>query len=157
MQWAVFAASTAIATTLWLPGEAAQPAATAASATSAPFAPSGEAISFEQYRDWRLNFIERRQSELAVELAGADLPALQKTRLEHSKAYFDWFAGLPAADRDRRFRERFDRIDANHDGQIDQGERDAWRDRQRAFYHRDRTERPSAEAAAQHHTEAAAH
>jgi hypothetical protein len=153
MKWVVLAASTAITATLWLPGEAAQPAAPEAAALSAP---TGEAISFEQYRDWRLSFIERRQIELAVELAATDLPALQKTRLEHSKAYFDWFAGLPAAERDRRFRERFDRIDANHDGQIDQGERGAWRERQRAFYHRDRTQRPSAEAAPQHPTEAAA-
>jgi len=143
MRWVVLAATTAIAATLWLPGEAAQPAAPAASPAA-----STESISFEQYRDWRLNLIERRQSELAVELAAADLPALQKTRLEHNKAYYDWLAGLPAADRDRRFRERFDRIDANHDGQIDQGERTAWHDRQRAFYHRDRTPRPSAEAAA---------
>src|SRR5580765_5727572 len=154
MKWVVFVASTVIAATLWLPSKAAQPAAPE---TAAPAAPSGEAISFEQYRDWRVNFIERRQSELAVELTGTGLPALQKNRLEHSKAYFDWFAGLPAADRDRRFRERFDRIDANHDGRIDEAERDAWRDRQRAFYHRDRTERPSAEAAPQHPTEAAAH
>ena len=139
MRWVVLAATTAIAATLWLPGEAAQPAAPAASA---------ESISFEQYRDWRLNLIERRQSDLAVELAAADLPAPQKTRLEHQKAYYDWLAGLPAADRDRRFRVRFDRIDANHDGQIDPAERSAWHDRQRAFYHRDRTPRPSAEAAA---------
>ena len=139
MRWVVLAATTAIAATLWLPGEAAQPAAPAASA---------ESISFEQYRDWRLNMIERRQSELAVELAAPDLPALQKTRLEHSKAYYDWLAGLPAAERDRRFRERFDRIDANHDGQIDPAERSAWHDRQRAFYHRDRTPRPAAEPAA---------
>jgi hypothetical protein len=160
MKWVVFAASTAIAATLWLPGEAAQPAAPVASAPSsaaAPSATSDEAITFEQYRDWRLNFIERRQSELAVELAASDLPAAQKTRLEHSKAYFDWFAGLPAAERDRRFRERLDRIDTNHDGQIDQDERGVWRDRQRAFFHRDRTERPSAEAAPQHPTAAAAH
>jgi hypothetical protein len=139
MRWVVLAATTAITATLWLPGEAAQPAAPAASAQS---------ISFEQYRDWRLNMIERRQSGLAVELAAADLPALQKTRLERSKAYYDWLAGLPAADRDRRFRERFDRIDANHDGQIDPAERSVWRDRQRAFFHRDRTPGPSAEAAA---------
>src|SRR5690348_15051351 len=98
MRWVVFAATAAIAATLWLPGEAAQPAAPAASA---------EVISFEQYRDWRLNFIERRRSELAVELAGAELPAWQKARLEHTKAYFDWFAGLPAADQEHRFRERF--------------------------------------------------
>lgn len=145
MRWVILAASTAIAAALWLPAEAAQPALAAA---SVPSAASGDWISFEQYRDWRLHFIERRQSELAVELAAGDLPAPQKARLLHTKAYFDWFAGLPEADRDRRFRERFDRIDANHDGQIDPGERGAWRERQRAFYHRDRTtEEPRAEAA----------
>jgi hypothetical protein len=54
---------------------------------------------------------------------------------------------LPEADRDRRFRERFDRIDANHDGTIDQTERAAWRDKQRAFYGRNRAigQEPAAE------------
>ena len=131
MKWTLLAASAAIAATLWLPSEAAQP--------TAPPAAAGEVITFEQYRDWRLNFIERRQSDLARQLAASDLPAPQKARLEQVKAYYDWLAGLPEADRDRRFRERFDRIDANHDGQIDQAERAAWRDKQRAFYHRDRT------------------
>jgi hypothetical protein len=141
----MLAASTAIAGALWLPAEAAQPVAPPAPAASAT---AGDPITFEEYREWRLNFIERRQSELAVELAAADLPPAQKARLLHTKAYFDWFAGLPAADRDRRFRERFERIDTNHDGQIDPGERGAWRDKQRAFYHRDRTgDEPRAEAA----------
>jgi hypothetical protein len=63
------------------------------------------------------------------------------------KAYYDWQAGLSAPDRDRRFRERFDRIDANHDGQIDQTELAAWRDKQRAFYHRDGGVRQPVEAA----------
>jgi hypothetical protein len=45
MGWVVCAATTAIAATLWLPVEAAPPAAPAAST---------DAISFEQYRDWRL-------------------------------------------------------------------------------------------------------
>ena len=147
MRWVVFAASVAITATLWLPGEAAQPTAPA---------PSGDTITFEQYRDWRLNQIERRQSELAVELAGTGLPTAQKARLEHTKAYYDWLAELPGADRDRRFRERFNRIDTNHDGQIDEGERAAWRDSQRAFYHRDRTQPPIAEATARPALKAAA-
>src|SRR5579862_8480564 len=135
MRWTLFAASAAIAATLWLPGEAAQPAApVAATATAA----ASDLITFEAYRDWRLAFIERRQAELARQLAAADLQGPQKARLLQVKAYYDWQAGLPAADRDRRFRERFDRIDANHDGTIDQAERAAWRDKQRAFYHRDR-------------------
>jgi hypothetical protein len=140
MRWTLLAASAAIAATLWLPGEAAQP-------TAAPAA-AGDKITFEQYRDWRLAFIERRQGELARQLAAADLPVQRKARLEQVKAYYDWFAGLPEPDRDRRFHERFDRIDANHDGQIDQAERAAWRDKQRAFYRRDRTDQQPAEAAA---------
>jgi hypothetical protein len=140
MRWTLLAASAAIAVTLWLPGEAAQPAASAA-ATDTP-------ITFEQYRDWRLNFNERRRGELAAQLSTPDLPAGQKARLEQVKSYYDWLGGLPEADRDRRFRQRFDRIDANHDGTIDQAERTAWRDKQRAFYHRDRPMAPQPTAAA---------
>jgi hypothetical protein len=81
MRWTLFAASAAIAATLWLPGEAAQPAP--------PAAATGDPITFEQYRDWRLAFIERRQNALAVELAAADLPAQRKARLEQVKAYYD--------------------------------------------------------------------
>jgi len=144
MRWTLLAASAAIAATLWLPGEAAQPTAPAAVTAGAD-----HPITFEQYRDWRLAFIERRQSELAFQLSAADLPTRQKARLEQIKAYYDWLAGLPEADRDRRFRERFDRIDANHDGTIDEAERAAWRDKQRVLYRRDR-------AAPQQPTEAAA-
>src|SRR5204863_648670 len=125
MRWMLVAASAVIASSLWVPGQAAEPA---------PPAVGDESISFEQYRDWRLNFIERRQTQLAVQLSAADLPTRQKIRLEQVKAYYDWMAGLPEADRDRRFRERFDQIDANHDGKIDAAERTAWRQKQRGFY-----------------------
>ena len=139
MRWTLLAAGAAIAATLWLPADAAQPAPTGA---------SGDPITFEQYRDWRLAFIERRQSDLARQLAASDLPVQRKARLEQVKAYYDWLAGLPEADRDRRFHERFDRIDANHDGQIDPAERAVWHDKQRAFYHRDGGARKPVEAAA---------
>ena len=142
MRWTLFAASAAIALGLWLPGEAASPAATAAA--------TGETITFEQYREWRLNLIERRQADLAAQLAAADLPQRQKARLLQIKGYYDWLAGLSDAERDRRFRERFDRIDSNHDGQIDEAERAAWRDKQRPFYHREPrvAARPAADPAA---------
>jgi len=130
MRWTLLALSAAIAATVWLPAEAAQPAA--------PASASGDPITFEQYRDWRLAFIERRQSDLARQLAASDLPAQRKTRLEQVKAYYDWLAGLPESDRDRRFHQRFDRIDANHDGVIDAAERATWRDKQRAIYGRGR-------------------
>ena len=120
---------------LWLPGQAAQPAAP--TDTVAP-GRADDTISFEQYREWRLRFIEQRQTQLAAQLAAADLQPRQRARLEQVKAYYDWFAGLPEADRDRRFRERFDQIDRNHDGIIDHAERTAWHDKQRAFYSRGR-------------------
>jgi hypothetical protein len=145
MRWTLLAAGAAIAASLWLPGEAAQPAPQAGTAGVA-----GDSITFEQYRDWRLNYIERRRSELAIQLAAGNLPARQKAQLEQVKAYYEWLAGLPEAERDRRFRERFDRIDANHDGAIDAAERSIWHDKQRAFYRRDHgTPQSPAEAAAQ--------
>ena len=140
-RWMLLAATAAIAASLWLPGEAAEPrpqgippertvgARVAPSDAAAP----DESITFEQYRDWRLNQIERRRDELAIQLAATDLADRQKARLEQIKAYYDWLAGLSEAERDRRFRERFDRIDTNHDGTIDATERAAWRDKQRAF------------------------
>jgi len=138
MKWTLFAATATIVASLWLPIEAAQPL---------PPPNGGDSITFEQYRDWRLEFSERRRSELAMQLSAADLQAERRSRLEQSKAYFDWLAGLPAAERDAKFRERFDRIDANHDGMIDPAARTAWRDKQRAFYHRDRPVRQPAAAA----------
>jgi hypothetical protein len=129
MKWTLFAATATLAATAWLRCDAAEPAPR----------PSGEeAITFEQYRDWRVEFTDRRRSELAMQLSAANLPDQRRSRLEQSKAYYDWLAGLAAADRDARFRERFERIDANHDGTIDPAERAAWREKQRAFYHRDR-------------------
>ena len=78
--------------------------------------------------------MERRLSEIDMQLGAPDLPAARKARLEETRAYYKWLAGLPEAERDKRFRERFDRIDANHDGVIDAGERAAWREQQRAYY-----------------------
>ena len=97
---------------------------------------SADTINFEQYRDWRMHFIEERQIQISAELAVKDLTAPRRTALERQKAYYDFFAAMPAAERDRLFRARFDEIDANHDGIIDHDERAAWHDKQRAFYDR---------------------
>ena len=124
--------------------------AAASVAMPAPAAPPGAAatpddpITFEQYRNWRLAAAERRRSELAVRLSAADLTQPQKNRIEETRAYYDWLLQLPETDRDRLFRERFDRIDANRDGKLDADERAAWRDKQRAFYKRDRPPRQDA-------------
>ena len=142
MRWTVLAVSTLAAALLWLPGQAAQPEGKATPPAEAQ--PAADTISFEQYRDWRNHFIEQRQEQLAARLATANLNAAQRSRVEQQKAYYDWFAGLSAEERDRRFRERFEQIDANHDGIIDAGERAAWHEKQRAFYDRGRNRQQAA-------------
>jgi EF-hand domain len=52
-------------------------------------------------------------------------PALSTTatrRLERQKAYYDRLAATPVEERDRRLRQRFDEIDTNHDGKLDEEE-----------------------------------
>ena len=83
-----------------------------------------------------MHFIEERQIQISAELAVKDLTAPRRAALERQKTYYAYFAGMPAAERDRLFRGRFDEIDANHDGIIDHDERAAWHDKQRAFYDR---------------------
>jgi hypothetical protein len=145
MKWMLLAASAVIAAGLSLPGQAAQPVTPNEIQAAALPAATDDPITFEQYREWRLRFIERRQTQLTAQLAAADLQPRQRARLEQAKAYYDWFAGLPEVDRDRRFRARFDQIDANHDGTIDHAERTAWHDKQSAFYGRNRaTAEPAA-------------
>jgi hypothetical protein len=117
----------------------------AAPAGGAPVADT-ETITFDQYRDWRLHFIEERQLQIAAQLAEKDLTAQRRAGLERQKAYYDFFAAMSPTERDRRFRERFDEIDTNHDGIIDHDERAAWHDKQRAFY--DRPNSPRRETAA---------
>jgi hypothetical protein len=48
---------------------------------------------------------------------------------------------MPAEELDRHFRERFDEIDANHDGKLDPEERAVWREKQREYYQQQATER----------------
>ena len=126
-------------------------AAGALSAQAAPSAadavPTADTINFEQYRDWRLHFIEERQIQIAAQLAAKDLTAQRRAALERQKAYYEYFAAMPAAERDHLFRQRFDEIDANHDGIIDPAERAAWHEKQRAFYDRPSTGRQQAAAA----------
>ncbi|HTT78920.1 MAG TPA: hypothetical protein VMF86_04500 [Stellaceae bacterium] len=137
MRWMLFLIAAVVAAGLGRPAEAAQPAAPAARADN---------ITFAQYRDWRNAFNARRRSELARQLSTGDLPAARKSRLEQVKAYYDWLAGLSAADRDRRYRARFDLIDTDHDGMIEPAERAAWRAKRNALYRRAADRAPAAAA-----------
>jgi hypothetical protein len=141
MRWILLVAAVAAATLLTSPMSAAPPDTGASDATTGA---AEQSISFEQYRDWRLHFIEQRQTQLTAQLAAANLTATQRSRLEQQKAYYDWFSALPETDRDHRFRDRFNQIDANHDGRIDPTERAAWHEKQRAFYDRGRPRQQAA-------------
>ena len=105
---------------------------------------AGEAITFAQYRDFRLHDLAQRQARLAKQLAASDLSAAEKGSLERRKAYYDQLAAMPAEERDRLYRERFDQIDTDHDGKLDPDERAAWRDKQREYYRQQAAERPGA-------------
>jgi len=102
---------------------------------------STEPITFEQYRDFRLHDLAQRQARLARQLAAPGLTAAERTSLERRKAYYDQLAAMPEAERDALYRERFDQIDTNHDGQLDAQERAIWRDKQRENYRQQAAER----------------
>lgn len=124
-RWTVMAAPALLAFALWQPVAAAPSAAPAA---------TGPSYTFEQYKAYRIKSFDRRRQALAERLADPNLPADQKAKLEERKAYYDWLAQMPAAVRDRRFHQRFEEIDTDHDGTIDPAERAAWREKQRAYY-----------------------
>jgi biopolymer transport protein ExbB/TolQ len=93
-----------------------------------------EAISFDQYREFRMRDLEQRQARLARQLAAPGLTAAERASLERRKAYWDQIAAMPDEERDQLFRERFDQIDTDHDGKLDPEERAAWREKQREYY-----------------------
>ena len=135
--WTILVAAAALIAAAWwhLPAaaqRAAQPAAQAA---------SGDLITFEQYRDFRLRDLAQRQARLARQLASPTLPPAEKVSLESRKAYYDQLAAMPAEERDKLYRERFDAIDADRDGTLDAQERAAWREKQRQNYRQQAAER----------------
>jgi hypothetical protein len=121
----------------WQPAVAAPPAAPAT---------VGSSFTFAQYKAYRIKSLDQARQRLAQRLADPNLPADEKAKLQQRKAYLDWLAQMPVAERDRRFRERFDEIDSDHDGKIDPAERDAWRAKERAYYRKLRDERSAGTA-----------
>ena len=135
--WTIVAAAAALIAAAWwhLPAAAQRTAQPAAQATQ------GDSITFEQYRDFRLHDLALRQARLARQLAAPGLSAAEKAGLERRKAYYDQLAAMPAEERDRLYRERFDAIDTDHDGTLDAQERAAWREKQRETYRQQTAER----------------
>jgi hypothetical protein len=115
-----------------------------AAAQRGPQSAASEVITFEQYREFRLHDLAQRQARLTKQLAARDLSAAQKGSLERRKSYYDQLAVMSPEERDEFYRERFDQIDANHDGKLDPEERAAWREKQREFYRAQATERSAA-------------
>jgi len=154
-RWTLAAAASALlAAALWhLPAiaqrvaaPAAAPPAAAATTAATPPAAAPQVITFDEYRDFRMQNIGQRQERLTEQLAAPNLSAAEKASLEQRKAYYDQLAAMPADKRDAIFRARFDQIDTNHDGTIDAQERAAWRDKQREHYRQAAAERHPAVA-----------
>ena len=141
-RWTLLIAAAALTIAAWwhLPAVAQRAAQPAAS----------EPITFEQYRDFRLHDLAQRQARLTKQLAAPDLSAAERGSLERRKAYYDQLAAMPAEERDKLYRERFDQIDVNHDGKLDPEERAAWRGTQREFYRQQAAERSGAINQRQH-------
>ena len=133
-RWTIPAAAVLLAAAWWHWPAAAQRA-------SEPPVAAGEMITFDQYRDFRARDLEQREARLARQLAVPGLSTAQKASLERRKAYYDRLAAMPAEERDEIYRERFDQIDANHDGNLDPDERAAWREKQREYYRQQSAER----------------
>jgi hypothetical protein len=131
----LLATAALLAAAIWTPPAAAQTLRAAAD----------QAITYEQYRDFRLHIIAQRQASLARRLAVPELGVEDRVRLERQKAYYDRFANISEEERDRLFRDRFDEIDANHDGTLDPQERAAWRAQQRDYYRQLAAERRAAD------------
>ncbi len=106
----------------------------AASAQTAPpiaGPPQGQSITFDQFKAQQLQQLQRAQGRLAQRLGAPDLSPDQRQRLEHQQAQLGRFAALPPDQQDQVLHRRFDRIDSNHDGAIDPGELQAFRQQQR--------------------------
>jgi hypothetical protein len=91
-------------------------------ATPHPPAAADEGITFEQYRDARVQDLRQRQARLEQQLTEPALSTTETRRLKRQKAYHDRLAAMPVEERDRRLRQRFDEIDTNHDGKLDEEE-----------------------------------
>jgi hypothetical protein len=147
MLWAAFAAVLVAGSWHLLPAAAQGGAGPQRPPAAAPPAgPPAAAITFDEYRDFRTHYIAARQAGLARQLAAPGLAADEKARLGRIKAYYDRLAAMPATERDRLFRARFDQIDTNHDGKLDDAERAAWRQKQRQYYSELAAERAAAQA-----------
>ena len=112
-----------------------------AAAQRAPQRAADQAITFDQYRDFRLRDLQQRQARLALQLEVPGLSAAEKASIERRKAYYDQIGAMMDEERDHLFRERFDQIDTNHDGKLDADERAAWREKQREYYRQQAAER----------------
>jgi hypothetical protein len=99
-KYALAATASLFAAACYLPAQAA-PASTDTATT--------ETISFDQYRDWRMHFIEERQTQIAAQLAEKGLTADRRAALDRQKAYYDFFAAMSPAERRPPFSSAFRR------------------------------------------------
>jgi len=108
------------------------PAAAQTAPPPPPGPQQGTPLTFDQFKALQLQQMQRVQALLVQRLAAADLPPDRRQRLEHQQAQLGKLAALPPDQLDQLLRRRFDRMDANHDGVVDPGELQAFRQAQRA-------------------------
>jgi len=82
MKWTLPAAAAVLLAAAWSHWPA-------AAQRAAQPATAEEAITFEQYRDFRTRDLQQRQARLARQLAAPGLSAAEKASIERRKAYYD--------------------------------------------------------------------
>ena len=107
------------------------PAAAQTAPPLPPAAQQGAPLSFDQFKAQQLQQLQRVQALLAQRLGAPDLAPDRRQRLQHQQAQLGKFAALPPDQQDQILHRRFDRMDANHDGVVDPGELQAFRQAQR--------------------------
>ncbi len=81
-RWTLFTVVSALIVAAWWHWPAAAQRAPQSAA-------AGDAITFEQYREFRIHDLEQRQGRLARQLAAPGLSAAEKASIEQRKAYYD--------------------------------------------------------------------
>lgn len=88
-------------------------------------APAG--VTFDQYRARTMAAVQAAQTQMANRLSQSNLSADERQQLQQRKTRIDRFAAMPLDQQTQLLRKRFDRIDTNHDGVVDQQELAAFR------------------------------
>jgi hypothetical protein len=89
-------------------------------------------VDFQEFRASEEGRSARQLAAVERRLAAPNVTADQRTKLEKRHQRLQKAASLSADEKERRLKARFDRLDRNHDGVVDQAEMDAARSARRS-------------------------